>query len=292
MKNMPLSLMLKIILSITLIVFLITKIKFNSFEKLSANISLYIILNFSITLLSVMFMSIRWKVLCKSIDISPRLNKLYKFYIKGMFYNIFLPGAIGGDIMRTRDLIVTYNVVKRKAIILTLVERIGGLYVLLLVGAIGILFINIPKGLIMIPIEIFYLFLLFIIVSFPVVKWIVNKRIDLAYDTIIQVLLLSFIAQFGDIIIAWNFSQYFDLQIPFSQFLVIMPIVYMATILPISLGGLGVREVTFVAILSLYSVETSIAVLISFLMYFVKVLVGVSGWLVFLKSDIKKKTLI
>jgi uncharacterized membrane protein YbhN (UPF0104 family) len=60
-------------------------------------------------------------------------------------------------------------------------------------------------------------------------------------------------------------------------FLAVFPIVYILTVLPISLGGLGVREGVFVYLLTRAGIQASDAVMVSLLIYLNRVLVNSSG---------------
>ena len=209
------------------------------------------------------------------------------FYLKGMFFNIFLPGAIGGDIVRTKDLIEKYKVNLLKASTISIVERLSGLYVLFFVGLIGFCFISIPINNYIdfpIPKDLFFIAPLSALILLPLFKKVVNKKMELSYKVIMFVLFLSLAGQFGDIIIAFILSLYFNLSINFIDFMFIMPIIYFASVLPISMGGLGVREGTMAGLLALYGVEVSTAVILAFLMYLVKVLVGLIGWVIYIRS--------
>jgi len=53
---------------------------------------------------------------------------------------------------------------------------------------------------------------------------------------------------------------------------------------PISLGGLGVREGTFSGLLNLYGIDTSTAIIISLLMYLIKVATGIIGYIAYLND--------
>jgi len=103
------------------------------------------------------------------------------------------------------------------------------------------------------------------------------------YRDLSVILLLSGLGQFGDIVISYIFSLYFGLEITILNLMSIMPLVYVATVVPISLGGVGVREGVMTAGLTLYGVDVSDAVMISFLLYFTKVIVGLIGWFLYLK---------
>jgi hypothetical protein len=70
--------------------------------------------------------------------------------------------------------------------------------------------------------------------------------------------------------------------------MIIMPIVYMSSVIPISLGGLGVREGTMAILFSLIGADPSVAVLISLLTYISKVIVGSFGGIVYIITDIGK----
>lgn len=274
---------IKAAISIGLLYFLFIKIDFSIIKKFDANIAFPFLLSLIITLGALFVMSFRWKLLSFIIKKRPKITKLYSYYLKGMFYNIFLPGAIGGDIVRTKDFMKEYDVKLKQAAALTAVERITGLYVLFVLCFTGLIFGSVPFQ-IGVPHSVLFLILLAIIFAIPFVKWVINKKINISYRLILVVLLFSFFGQLGDVLIAYVFSSFLGVELLFSQFLIIMPIVYFVTVLPISLGGLGVREGTFVGILSLYSIESSVAIVISFLMYLVKISVGLVGWVIFLKT--------
>lgn len=288
MKNINYKIILKIVVSLLLMAFLANKLDLEKLSLLSVASLGYLFIGCIITLVALFIMTLRWKVLCKLLNVNPSLLKLYSYYLIGMFYNIFLPGAIGGDIVRTRKLTINNNVSVKEATSLTVVERICGLYMLFILTLLGILFLDLPKGLILkVNKNLLYGLFSLSVMLIPLVKQLLNKKINIKYNSILPILLLSFIAQLGDIIIAYLFSCHLGIKINFTQLLIIMPIVYFATVLPISLGGLGVREGTFVAILSLYNIETSTAILISFLMYLVKVIVGLVGWGISMMSSNK-----
>jgi len=61
--------------------------------------------------------------------------------------------------------------------------------------------------------------------------------------------------------------------------------VYFAVVLPISLGGLWVREGTFLGLLNLYGIDTSTAIIISLLMHLIKVATGIIGYIAYLNGN-------
>ena len=70
------------------------------------------------------------------------------------------------------------------------------------------------------------------------------------------------------------------LILPLTAFFAAVPIVYLATLLPISLGGLGVREASFAFLLAQFNVSASDTITLSFLVYLNQVFIGILGWFV------------
>jgi uncharacterized protein (TIRG00374 family) len=65
--------------------------------------------------------------------------------------------------------------------------------------------------------------------------------------------------------------------IPFSNFIIFSTVVSLVTILPISIAGLGVREVTFAGLFALVGVPQSLAISISLLSFSLSLWVCVVG---------------
>lgn len=82
-----------------------------------------------------------------------------------------------------------------------------------------------------------------------------------------------------------------SLQAPITFFncLLFVPIIGLLSSLPISLGGLGIREASFVLLFSTIGVDSEVSISISFLFYFILVLIGIFGLgLSFLPAPRKK----
>jgi glycosyltransferase 2 family protein len=64
--------------------------------------------------------------------------------------------------------------------------------------------------------------------------------------------------------------------------LITMPIVYLATVLPIAPGGLGIRESVLVMTLGTFSIVHADAALLAIAVFLNRVLVGLVGGLLFI----------
>jgi len=80
------------------------------------------------------------------------------------------------------------------------------------------------------------------------------------------------------------------LDLNFMTFAFIVPVIFVFTGIPISIGGLGVRENTIIFMLSGFGVSNSTAVLFSFLILFVFVFDGVLGGIIYLCKNIFYKS--
>ena len=73
---------------------------------------------------------------------------------------------------------------------------------------------------------------------------------------------------------------------PFVLFLLVNPVIYLFMILPISLGGVGVREGIMVLFLSLVGISNTEAATVALLIYVNHVVVGLWGGVIQLKMGL------
>lgn len=289
MKRINIKLVLKIIFSFSLLFFLFLKLDISVLLNLDKTVFIYIFMACLITCVSLFIMSYRYHLMVLYF-LNKSINSLiiFKYYLIGSFFNIFLPGAIGGDAVRIKKLVSNHGVNYKNSAAVTLGERLTGLYGLLLLLSISFFFQNFPTGFnlesyvpnVLLKASPFVLILLLPILTLVLNRFNLKVTNLFAFKTVLVILL----AQMGDILIAYLFSNFLGLDISFVSYIFIMPIVYIGTVLPISLGGLGVREGVFSGLLTLYGVDASIAITISLLMYFTKIIVGLVGYVIYLKD--------
>ena len=284
-KNKRLLLLaIKIIISVSLLAYLISKLDFDSFAKLKIDITWYIVISAVVMLIALTFMSFRWKYVLNLIkEKTYSIRILYEYYLIGSFFNIFIPGAIGGDAMRLYYVSKAYHISKTKSLLAVFIERIGGLFALGLILMFSLLFNETIRTKLDFGFSLIALSTFGIVIALIIAKYFVQKKMSVNYKDLGIILFLSALGQFGDIVISYIFSLYFGLDITILNLMSIMPLVYIATVIPISLGGIGVREGVMTAGLTLYGVNVSDAVMISFLLYLTKIIVGLMGWFLYLK---------
>lgn len=275
----------KLAVSSSLLIYLILKLDLSSLSKLNSDIVYYLISSTLVMLIALWIMSLRWKFVLLLIEIkSYSLKTLYSFYLIGSFFNIFIPGSIGGDAMRLYYVAKSYNFSKKTALLSIFIERIAGLFALSMILMISLLFNNTVREKLNFGYISIALFSFALLIALYLAKFFIDKKMPLSYLDIGIILLFSGLGQFGDILVTYLFIQYFNIELTILNLMSIMPLVYVATVIPISLGGVGVREGVMTAGMALYGINISDAVMISFLLYFTKIIVGAAGWVLYMRN--------
>lgn len=94
--------------------------------------------------------------------------------------------------------------------------------------------------------------------------------------------ILSLIIQSGFILLTIYLAQICDIHIPTVLWFLIWPLAKLSALLPISMGGIGVREAALAALLSRVSVAASSSVALGLLWETVLVAGGIFGGLLYL----------
>lgn len=266
----------------------------------------------------VLLAAYKWLIICRKQKMDFHLFYIIKIFLINVFYGFITPASIGGFIS------IYYikkkaNVKWEKSITNSLLdgstELIAGLS-LALIGSI-ILIEHYPS---IFPTILFVFLLntiLFIILLnkekgellFRVLirrfipeklKTKVDESIEAFYEDIprLKDLIIPLILEYVVWIImgaqVYIIALGFSINIPFYQFILIYMISFIAGIIPISIGGLGVREGTLVLLLLKFDVAPDVSFVISLIGYLLTNLIpGIIGWglSINLKPDLNKMDL-
>ncbi|MBK7904652.1 MAG: flippase-like domain-containing protein [Proteobacteria bacterium] len=183
---------------------------------------------------------------------------MLKTYLIANFLNLFMPGVIGGDAyraMRTRR----QTGGMAQALPSILLDRITGTLALFAVGLMGLTAFLAPQYLVLVAAAgVLALALGYALVRGPVRRLFERARLDAWFGlprlargivaaldptaALLWVLVIALVFQFNTVLINWLYGVLIGIDVPFSKLLLIVPIVYLAEAVPISIGGLGVRE--------------------------------------------------
>lgn len=279
---------LKIVISVALLLFLFIKVDWKSFLHSLQNSNLFFIfISFLISFLIVWLMSLKWNLLLRVNNYSIATFTLMKITMITSFIGLFLPSSISTDVLRG------YYLTKEKSSKLLsassiIVDRLSGISSLLFMIFLGLfLSENIFDELNLKPILYSLIFVLLISIIVLFNRGIKNK-IDLVFEksnnvviknlkkiylavndfrkypkTVLITFLLSIIVQLLRGIRFYLIALAFNIEISIVYFIIIVPIIMLAIMLPISLGGLGVKEGIAVAFLQLIGIAFNNAITIA-----------------------------
>ncbi len=234
---------------------------------------------------------VRWQLLLRGQKLELPLSNLTGAYLVGRFFGSFLPSTIGLDTYRTYYAAVRTREVA-KTVAVTVVEKVIGLLALsalaFLALPLGLRLLN-QKALWMLgaalcaPIAAAALLLfypgLFVRIanrfhrlrrrwSEGIAKWSeAVGRFGAQRGRLLLALLLGFVVHGGTSAMYIATARAVGADIPVTEILFIGPLMIAATLVPISIAGIGVREGTYVFFLASIGVPTEQAALLAFLGY-------------------------
>lgn len=212
------------------------------------------------------------------IELSERDN--INLYFVGMFYNLFLPGGIGGDAYKVWWLHRERMAEPGSAIQSVLFDRINGM-VLLTMLALSFAWIAFPD----IPGH--NLLWMVVLLSLPALL-LLQRIINDKFNTFaIQATLFSAATQGLQLVCAWMLLISLDIQDQVPAYLAIFFVSSVVSVLPISIGGVGIRELVFVTAAGYAAISRDVSVAFSLLFFLVTVLCSSPGGFISLPKNSK-----
>jgi uncharacterized membrane protein YbhN (UPF0104 family) len=262
---------LKILLSFFALYLVYKKVDKNLFFEIFRDINWsWLIPAFVLFNISKIFSSIRLSGLLDNVGIKIEHRENLKLYYKGMFYNLFLPGGIGGDAYKTYSLNKQNNVPVKKIIGTMLYDRVSGLIMLGFIAS--ILAFDVFDGY-----KKWFAFLIILII--PAGYFFTRIFFPSHRKNFIMSQFFSFTVQFSQILAVICILKALQIKfIAYFSYLLLFTISSVAAVVPVTIGGAGARELVFLygkKILNV-SAETGIAVgLIFFLITALSSFIGV-----------------
>lgn len=312
------KIILKVLFSLVLLLFVLSRVNLTEIsDSIKGLFMPGILLVLTLSMISILFAARRSQLAVgEKTNLQISLWESYRYYLAGMFYNNIFPTAIGGDLVRIfminkkagQFYLVSSTVFMERlcglfaTLILSLsaalvlyVTRQYTVYMLYLI-VVAILFalailllfstrfhILIRKLLVLLHLERFFAFIEEFI---RVVQEYRNNRFLL-----MEMMVWSILFQLSDIIAAYLFSLLIGFKVSFLFFLLFIPLVYIITLLPISINGLGLRENALVFLFSGVGAAGHQALLLSILIYLDRLIKGITGGLIIAVSTIYKNKL-
>jgi uncharacterized membrane protein YbhN (UPF0104 family) len=250
---------------------------------------------FLIGICNVLITSKRWSLFLPE---KIKYSRLVSLYFIGYFFNTFLPGRIGGDIIKSFYL---YRDISEGGVTImsVFIDRYLGLSAIIGISLIafagGYSYFKGTDIVWFIPV----VCIVFLIAS--ILFWNINwgkirgmnafythlseykKKKRLIYNG----LLLSFIVQGLCTIEVYLLSIAIGLKVPIIYFLIFVPIINAISTIPVTIAGLGVREVSFTTLFNMFFIKLGVtsnqAVSLSLLTFATMILINLIGGIEYLR---------
>lgn len=298
--------LLKLLISAGLIGYFLSRIHIERFLQTFASANLaYIALALGVYLVAQGIAAVRWATLARPLGIKTPFKDLIQYYLIGMFFNLFAPSTVGGDVTRVYYLVKDEEaqakgrpVTTVHAAMSVLMDRAIGMVVLVWLGALALLlFPNyaVPQT----ARTATFLLALGLLVGAlltPVLKrFLPEDGHQLAVK--LRLALRSYRLHWGALLIAallsltvhliqaWMHTvmgRALDLEVPFSFCLIVYPLVGTFSAIPISLNGLGLREGGYIFLLAVIGIGTEQGIAFGLLLFLIVALDSLLGGLLFL----------
>jgi len=299
------SFILKISITLCLLIFLFGKTDLRALfavarqadiQKMLQAFFLFIFLNFLVLL--------RWSLLLKGLAIPVSFARLASSYMASLFFNLVLPGTVGGDVVRTMD-IAGHTKTHSSGIFATVIlDRVAGFFGLFTVLACSLVFgygvfreenIFLVASILLL-IMVFFAGIMFsgrffkVVFGFlPFVKFKdylhkiheATRSFKHKAGILAGAWCLSVIIQAGLSVLYYFFAQAIGLDMKFIYFLLFVPVITVFSVIPISLGGLGVRDAACVAIFTKAGVASEKALCLSLSNFGFMLVLGVLGGVIY-----------
>ncbi|MEM7645905.1 MAG: lysylphosphatidylglycerol synthase transmembrane domain-containing protein [Pseudomonadota bacterium] len=294
---------LKLLIASCLILWLVRSGRFD-LESLSHYQSPWIWLSgISLFLVLIGINSWRWKLLLGLESVEISLPRAYQLSLVGIFFNFFMPGGVGGDVVKAAYLMRDYQAKKWFIGWSILVDRILGMLALFLYSGItGVLFYKKLPATLQMSVYSLSLMILFGLVSLVGILIFSPKKniekllksqpllekslLPLFYffqrpSKIVVPFLLSLVGQGLVMGIAALLVFSAGVSLSLWMILLIFPFGFLATILPISPAGIGVGQAAFFFLFDKVAGQGEFGVLIITFIQAIQFLVGLLGGLFF-----------
>lgn len=225
---------------------------------------------------------LKWRLLVNAGRSGLRVVDAFRCYAAGLFANMCLPSIIGGDVLRAilagratgRPEAVVLGSISDRLVDLTsagILVLAGGLLVR---GTLPGLYMQLLTAAIILGLAVAVIFLP-LALRRPLAKWprkvrrsvgralVALRRVSRTPSAAVTALGISLIVQGGFVLLNAWIGRSIGIEAPIGAWMLAWSLAKLVGLLPISLGGLGVRDATLGALLSPFGVPVTLGVVAS-----------------------------
>lgn len=292
---------LKIAVSLGLIAFILTRVGLaETWNALRGAHWGLVAAAFALFILTLPLRAFRWQALLNGLKVHVSISRLTTLYFVGAFFNIFLPTGVGGDVVRAVELTQDSRH-GAEAIGTVFVDRLIGLLVLFVIALAAL-----PFSYRLVELEVAVAIVVMALAGL-VGGWLllqgdllgrIGRRLAFlpAQDKLEKLyravggcgrkaltwaLAVSVLFNLVNILVNYLIALAVGVHLSPWYFFAFVPIISFSLALPVSLGGLGVREGTYVLLFGQAGVAPEQALALSLAYYAITVATGLLGGLVY-----------
>ncbi len=207
------------------------------------------------------------------VQLTPSFN--LKLYYIGMFYNLFLPGGIGGDGYKVYYLKQRHGVKTAQLISAVFLDRLSGAAILAFL-ALAIAIFS-PRLFIELPVWSFGTCIALTTLCIPVLYALMKQFFKAFANVFTGITTWSLAVQGAQLISAFCILQAYGVEGYYNLYFILFLVSSIAAMLPISFGGIGLRELVFLYAAGLLPIDGTTAVALGLMFFLITALSSFVG---------------
>ena len=269
----PVKTAIKIVLSLAALLFVFTKIDIEEVLAIYRKSNLlYVLIAVLLFTLSKFIAALRLNRFFASIGIKLSESYNLRLYLLGMFYNLFLPGGIGGDGYKIYLLNKKHDVKAGKIFWAVFHDRLSGVLALFCLAVILSLFITIN-----IPFDYKKWMWLLVPLAISLLYFLLRKFWDYFSRIYPRTTSYSFMVQLIQTLCAFFIFRAIGGSNDVAGYLFIFLISSIVAMMPITIGGVGSREITFLYGSMWMGLDENLSIAMSLMFYLITAFVSFFG---------------
>ncbi len=317
MKNKIFALA-KIAVTALLFVFIFRKIDFHQFGDTLRSARLDILaLAFLVLWLGHYMCIYRWRMLMRPLMPILTVSQLFAIYCIGLFFNLTFPTVVGGDVVKM------YYAGKpsksyAQSFAATFLDRDAGMLAMMIIACAAIIAYPVRVPRVPVSLIVWIAFAAFLLGNIGIFSPYFHRlltgllqRLHLHHiakkvDTIsnafqimgkhkavlVNSLVISFFNQLLVIAVTWIVALGLGIHLSFMYFLIFIPVITLISMIPISLGGMGLREWSFLSLFKAMGVPDASCIALGIISSIMIILSSLPGGIVYIffrnRSDMQQ----
>lgn len=196
-----------------------------------------------------------------------------RLYYLGMFYNMFLPGSIGGDGYKVFLLRQHYNTPTPQLIAATLLDRLSGLMILTFLSGVLLSFSTLDTSEPWVTVLIAVTLLLPIPAFYLAIRLFFSRFMPVFGSTT----LYSVVVQVGQLVCAMCILWALNIDSHYIDYLTLFMCSSVIAVIPFTVGGVGARELVFLYADQYMQVQEAASIAFTILFFLVMAITALFG---------------